>query len=170
MCNLAQYLQDRHGNLTIFQHKIYPPGITQPRLRDDFDKISCIPPGRPSEGVQGSWESFEHRAYTVIDDGIDAWSLVSSDVPQDGAAEAIEFDPQGLQQCDLCQGPGSCCIFFCKKAGVSFFFFLLNTFYCRRPSGRPLNPQEQRFPPRTCVSPFVKIHPVASTNSHKPVG
>ena len=119
VCNLAQYLQDRHGNLTIFQHKIYPPGITQPRLRDDFDKISCIPPGRPSEGVQGSWESFEHRAYTVIDDGIDALSLVSSDVPQDGAAEAIEFDPQGLQQCDLCQGPGSCCIFFCKKAGVS---------------------------------------------------
>ena len=104
VCNLAQYLQDRHGNLTIFQHKIYPPGITQPRLRDDFDKISCIPPGRPSEGVQGSWESFEHRAYTVIDDGIDTWSLVSSDVPQDGAAEAIEFDPQGLQQCDLCQG------------------------------------------------------------------
>ena len=50
VCNLAQYLQDRHGNLTIFQHKIYPPGITQPRLRDDFDKISCIPPGRPSEG------------------------------------------------------------------------------------------------------------------------
>ena len=115
VCNLAQYLQDRHGNLTIFQHKIYPPGITQPRLRDDFDKISCIPPGRPSEGLQGSWESFEHRAYTVIDDGIDTWSLVSSDVPQDGAAEAIEFDPQGLQQCDLCQGPGSCCIFFAKK-------------------------------------------------------
>ena len=50
VCNLAQYLQDRHGNLTIFQHKIYPPGITQPRLRDDFDKLSCIPPGRPSEG------------------------------------------------------------------------------------------------------------------------
>ena len=61
VCNLAQYLQDRHGNLTIFQHKIYPPGITQPRLRDDFDKISCIPPDK-----DGLWFEIQNGPYPNV--------------------------------------------------------------------------------------------------------